>query len=183
MLWDRRDPLRESTPTLHDMLRWLRSQLRERGYLLPPMPERDDTFVTLVREHFDTVCDRHGLAFNAASVGMGTGSVRLHTPGDHRPSLVRETTVLYEADAEAFSRAYPGVDTVSSEGHCVDLWVCLDADRGTIRVELDGTDPLERLRALDPLAAERLHTRGEGPAEMLAARAEALDHYLERSRT
>lgn len=113
---------------------------------------------------------------------MGTGPVRLQTPSDHRQPLVRETTVLYEADAHVFSRTYPGVDTVSPDDHCVDLWVCLDADRGTIRVELDGTDPVERLRAIDPLAAERLDTRGEGPTEMLAARVEALDRYLERCR-
>lgn len=164
------------------MLRWLRSQLRERGYLLPPMPERDNTFVALVREHFDTVCERHDLGFNAASVGMGSGPVRLQIRGDRDPSVVRETTVLYEADAVVFTCTYPKVDTVSPEDHCVDLWICLDADRGTIRIELDGADPLERLRAIDPVAAERLDTRDTDPAGLLATRAEALDRYLDLSR-
>lgn len=180
--WGKRSQLEELPPTLRTMFRWLRSQLQDRGYLLPAMPERDDAFVALVREYFDPVCNRHGLDFNAASVGMDTGSVRLQTQGDRPPPVVRETTVLYEASAQVFSRAYPGVDTVSPEDHCVDLWVCLDADRGTIRVELDGADPLKRLRALDPRTAERLDAHGDEPAEILAARAEALDRYLQRSR-
>ena len=35
---------------------------------MPPIPERDDVFVALVRERFDAPCRRHGFAFNAAPV-------------------------------------------------------------------------------------------------------------------
>ena len=164
------------------MLRWLRSQLRERGYLLPPMPERDDVFVAMVREHFDAPCRRHGFAFNAASVGMGSGPTLLQSGKETDPPLVRETTVLYEADARVFCRTYAQAGSVSPEDGCVDLWICLDADRGTTRVDLDGADPLDRLRSIAPAAAERLDVAATDQAFLLASRAEALDEYLERAR-
>lgn len=108
------------------------------------MPERDDDFVATVRVHFDPVVLPAGFVFNSAGVGVAIGGGPLDKVGTRRPAanIVGETTVLYEAEPGEFAARFPALRTVMADaGPCLDLWVALEVDRGTVRVEFEGRSP------------------------------------------
>lgn len=118
--------------------------LRRRGFLVPAMPARDEGFIEQVRFRFDPVVVPAGFVFKAASSGVSYGPVKLASARADRKgaSWARETTVLYEADPEGFFTRFPALRDAFSPADdlCLDLWVAVDVDRGTVRADLEGRD-------------------------------------------
>lgn len=94
-------------------------------------PQPDAEFVEVIRRHLDPVCAENGFALNGSSVGLD----------GHDPM----TSILYEAVPEEFAgrfpRRWPEVErSYGSAGptHCLDLWIELDHESGTIETNLEG---------------------------------------------
>lgn len=123
----------------------------------PRTPEVDGEFVRTVREHLDPVLLPAGFVFGGANAGVSSGPAFLAVgEPSPPPTWFRETTVLYEAVPAELVARYPALrDHVDADGGCADLWVALDVDRRTVRVELEGRDVRWLLAAV----------RGDRPAE------------------
>lgn len=155
------------------LVRWVRSVLRSRGFFAPAMPARDEGFIEQVRLRFDPVMPA-GFVFKSASSGVSYGPVKLASARADRKgaSWTRETTVLYEADPEDFFTRFPGLrDALSpADDLCLDLWVALDVDRGTVRADLEGRD-------VSTLAEEDAHAT-VATEDVVPSREAQLDAYV-----
>lgn len=91
----------------------------------------DFVFVEAVRARLDASLTAAGLPFNGVYPGSGP--------------LGDTTAVLYEATADEFLTRFPGLTTNwapdwPEHTSCVDLWITLRHDDGTMAVALEGLD-------------------------------------------
>jgi len=91
-------------------------------------------FVEAVRARLDASLEEVGLPLNGVYPGSG--------------SLGETTAVLYEATADEFSTRFPGLTTNwapdwTEHTSCVDLWITLCHDDGTMIVTLEGLGLVE----------------------------------------
>lgn len=85
--------------------------------------------------------------------------------------------MLYEAEPSEFAARFPDLRRVMADaGPCLDRWIALVADRGTVRVEFEGRSPARLINELTDEA-----TAAEGPPD--AVPADAVEQDADALRT